>query len=116
MSDVTQSFGKLGNVISLEVWKRYLFRGLETGAEVSILDSRHKKVVRFSALHTGRFYPPRDIPGTHFCVRMDRTQGRSSAGRIKSMKNPNDLIGNRTRDLPACSGTDSLYLQGVSLR
>ena len=25
------------------------------------------------------------------------------AGRIKSMKNPNDPIGNRTHDLPACS-------------
>jgi hypothetical protein len=29
------------------------------------------------------------------------TQGHSAAG--KSMKNPSDLIGNRTRDLPACS-------------
>jgi hypothetical protein len=25
------------------------------------------KVVR-SAVHTGRLYPPRDIPGTHFCL------------------------------------------------
>ena len=32
-------------------------------------DSRHMKVVRLSALHTGRLYPPppRNIPGTHFC-------------------------------------------------
>ena len=31
-------------------------------------DSRHMKVVRLSALHIGRFYPPppRNIPGTYF--------------------------------------------------
>jgi len=30
-------------------------------------DNRHMKVVRLSALHTGRLYPPGNIPGTHFC-------------------------------------------------
>jgi hypothetical protein len=30
-------------------------------------DSRHMKVVRLSALCTGRLYPPGNIPGTHFC-------------------------------------------------
>jgi hypothetical protein len=30
-------------------------------------------------------------------------QGSSAAARIKSMKNPNDPIGNRIRDLPASS-------------
>jgi len=25
------------------------------------------KVVRLSALHTGHFYMPRNIPSTHFC-------------------------------------------------
>ena len=30
-------------------------------------DSRHMKVVRLSALRTGRLYPPGNIPGTHFC-------------------------------------------------
>ena len=28
---------------------------------------RHRLVVRFSALCTGRFYPPGNTPGTHFC-------------------------------------------------
>jgi hypothetical protein len=31
------------------------------------LDNRHIKVVRLSALRTGRFYPPENTPGTHFC-------------------------------------------------
>ena len=55
------------------------------------------KVVRLSALGTGRLYPPGDIPGTHFC------EGLSAVGRIMSMKNSNDTIGNRTRDLPTCT-------------
>jgi hypothetical protein len=30
-------------------------------------DNRHMKVVRLSALGTGRLHPPGNIPGTHFC-------------------------------------------------
>ena len=60
------------------------------------------KMVRLSAPRTGRFYPPGNIPGTHFCYRLSRPQGHSAAGRIMSMKNCNDTIGNRTRDLLAC--------------
>jgi len=56
-----------------------------------------------SALRTGRLYPSANIPGTHFCWRQSRPQGYSAAGRITSMKNSNDTIGNGTRDLPACS-------------
>ena len=29
-------------------------------------DNRQMKVVRLSALRTGRIYPPENIPGTHF--------------------------------------------------
>jgi hypothetical protein len=29
-------------------------------------DKKHMKVVRLSALRTGRLYPPGNIPGTHF--------------------------------------------------
>ena len=47
--------------------------------------------------------PPGNIPGTHLCWRLSRPQGHSAAGRIMSMKNSNDTIGNRTGDLPACS-------------
>jgi hypothetical protein len=34
---------------------------------------------------------------------MSEPQGHSAAGRIMSMKNSNNTIGNRTRDFPACS-------------
>ena len=47
--------------------------------------------------------PPGNIHGTHFCQRLSQPQDHSAAGRIKSMKNSNDTIGNRNRDLPACS-------------
>jgi hypothetical protein len=33
---------------------------------------------------------------------MSRLQGHIATGGIKSMKNPNDNTGNRTRDLSAC--------------
>jgi hypothetical protein len=46
---------------------------------------------------------PRKIHGTHFCQRLSRSQGRSTAGSIRSVGKSNYLIGNRTRDLPACS-------------
>jgi len=41
----------------------------------------------------------RNIPGTQ---RIRRPQGHSAAGRITSIKNSNDTIGNETNDLPAC--------------
>ena len=47
--------------------------------------------------------PPGNIPGTHFCQRLSRPQGYCAAGRIMSLKNSSDVIGNRTRYLPACS-------------
>jgi hypothetical protein len=46
---------------------------------------------------------PGKIPSTHFCQRLNRPQGHIAAGRITSIEKSNDLIGNRTRDLPACS-------------
>ena len=47
--------------------------------------------------------PPGNIPGTHFCQRLSQPQGHSATGRVMSMNNSNDTIGNRTRDLPTCS-------------
>jgi hypothetical protein len=48
-------------------------------------------------------FTPKKITGTHFCYRLSRLQGHSAAGRIRSIEKSNCLIGNRTRDLPACS-------------
>jgi hypothetical protein len=59
--------------------------------------------VRLSALRAGRPLHQRKIRGTHFCQRLSRTQGHSAAGNIRSILKPNNLIGNRTRDLPTCS-------------
>jgi hypothetical protein len=42
--------------------------------------------------------PPANTPGTHFCQRLGRP-----------MKNSNDTIGNRSRDLPVCSVEPNLY-------
>ena len=47
--------------------------------------------------------PPGNTPGTHFCQRMNRPQAHSAIGRIMSMKNSSDTIGNRNRNLSVCS-------------
>jgi hypothetical protein len=46
---------------------------------------------------------PGHIPGTHLCERLSRSQSRKAAGRIMSMKNSSDTVGNQTSDNPACS-------------
>jgi hypothetical protein len=46
---------------------------------------------------------PRKIPGTDFYYRLSRPHGHIAAARIRSFEQRNDLIGNRTRDIPACS-------------
>jgi hypothetical protein len=58
---------------------------------------------RLSALRAGRPLPPKKIPDTHFCYSLCRSHGNSATGRIRSIEKSNDLIGNRTGGLPACS-------------
>jgi hypothetical protein len=60
-------------------------------------------VVRLSALRAGRTFPPRKIPGAHFCYRLSRRQDHGATGRIRLIEKSNGPIGNRTRDLPASS-------------
>jgi hypothetical protein len=84
----------------------YAFQGSREfqGAEdPRFRDRRHMKGVRLAALHTGRLNFPGNIPGTHFCYRLSRSQGYSAAGKIISMKNSNYKLGNRTRNLRAAS-------------
>jgi hypothetical protein len=77
------------------------FRGVE--APTICRQSRHMQVARLSALRSGRFYLSGDTPGTHLFWRMRRPQSRSAGGRNKSVKNHNDPVGNRARNLPACT-------------
>jgi hypothetical protein len=81
----------------------FLFRLRHQVEAARISGQRNMKVIRLSALRTGRLYLPGDIPGTGFCQRLSRLQGHSAAGRSKSMKNPNDSFGILIRDLPAYS-------------
>jgi hypothetical protein len=61
------------------------------------------KVARLSALRTSRLYP-QDIFLVLISVeRLSRPQGHSAAEWITSMKNSNDTIGNRSRELPVWS-------------
>jgi hypothetical protein len=55
-----------------------------------------------SALRTGRLCL-QEIPVALIFWRRIRLQGHRGTRRIKSIKNPNDSIGNRTRELPAYS-------------
>ena len=61
------------------------------------------KVVRLSAQRTGRLYLPGNIPGIHVCKMLSQPQDHRAAWRFMSMKNTNDINGNRTRDIQTCS-------------
>jgi len=71
------------------------------GSQIS-RQSAHKGGKVVSPTHRPPLLPG-NIPGTHFCKKLSQPQGHSAAGRIMSMKNSSDSIGNRTRDLPACT-------------
>ena len=68
------------------------------------------KVVSLSALGSDRLYPTGNIHGTLFCWRLSRPQCHSAAGRIMSINNSNDNIGNRTRALPLVALSINLWL------
>jgi len=66
------------------------------------------KISRHEALRTGRLYLPGVIPNKLLISvkRLSRYQNHIPFGRINSMKNRNDPIGNQTRDLPNTASTN----------
>ena len=60
-------------------------------------------MVRLSALCTGLLYPQETFLVLISVRGWVNTRGHSAAERIMSMKNSNDTIGNRTRNLLTCS-------------
>jgi hypothetical protein len=79
---------KKGKAVPLQAWTGPQGSlGFQEVEAPRFLDSRHMKVVRLSALRTGRVYAPGNIPGTHFCYRLSRPQGHSATGRFMPMKN-----------------------------
>ena len=81
---------------------------------MSVPEGRGSQFLRQSALEGGKVVspthrqplPPGNIPDTHFCLSLSQPQGHNAAGRNMSMKN-SDTIGNRNRDLSACSAVPS---------
>ena len=67
------------------------------------LHNRHMKVVRLSAPRTGRLYLQERSLVLISVKRLSRPHGHNEAGMIKSMKNSNDAVGNRTRYVSAFS-------------
>jgi hypothetical protein len=59
--------------------------------------NKHIRVVKLSALRTGRFYL-RKYSWYSFLLEAEFPQGHGAAGRIMSMEHSNDTVGNRTRD------------------
>jgi hypothetical protein len=66
-------------------------------------DFKTMKMVRLSVLSTGHLYPLENIPGTQCFGGLNRPQGHSPPRRFMKIKNSTNKIGNRNRDLPACS-------------
>ena len=58
---------------------------------------------RFQDIRRMKAFIPQEILVVLISVSLDQFHGNSAAGRIMLMKNSNDIIGNRTRDLPTCS-------------
>ena len=66
------------------------------GSQIS-RQSAHESGKIISPTHRPPLPPPQaNIPGTHFCWRMNQLQGHNVAGRIMSMKNSNNTIRKRT--------------------
>jgi hypothetical protein len=77
--------------------------GIQTAEAPGFQDNQHMKVVRGCQYYVPAAFTRRKYSRYSFLLQANRHQGHSAAGRIMQMKNSDDTIGNRTRDLPACS-------------
>jgi hypothetical protein len=64
-------------------------------------------VIRLSALCSGRALPPKTSSVTHFCQKLRASLRLEGLSKLKKFI---VLIGTRTRDIPACSLNQPLYI------
>jgi hypothetical protein len=85
---------------------------VETSRLPHFLDHRLTDGGEVVSLTRQLFFTPRKISWYSFLLAVEATQGRSAAGRIRSIEKANYIIGNRTRDLQVCG----IVLQPTTLR
>jgi hypothetical protein len=77
--------------------------GCGTSRLLHILDNRLTDNGEVVSLTCRSTFAPEMISGAYFCYKLSRPRDHSAARRIRLIEKSNDLIGNQTRDLPACS-------------
>jgi hypothetical protein len=63
----------------------------------------HKRLSEVVSLTLRPPYSPRNIPGTNSFWRLSQLRGHNATRTIISIEKSDDLIGNRTCDIPSCS-------------